>query len=319
MSGRDVDGSVTEQGQETGLRPRTELGPDAFDTFEAMGWESRAADYDRYWSVLTSRLADPLLDAAGVGPASRVLDVACGPGYLTGRAAERGAVATGVDIAEAMVRRAQQHHPRARFRQGDAQALPFPDAAFDAVVASLGLPHFGRPECAVAEFRRVLVAGGRVALASWDLPQRSPLVGVLVAAVREVGATPPPSLPPGPDFFRFGDEAEFAALLVGQGFADVEIRRLTLTHPVGSAAELWEALLNGTVRTSALISGQSEAVTARIRAAFERGLDAHRTGPSYEVPASFVLGSGRARGPAIGGDAKPAVARQLPRLEGDGG
>ena len=163
------------------------------------------------------------------------------------------------------------------------------------------------------------MAGGRVALASWDLPQRSPLVGVLVAAVREVGATPPPSLPPGPDFFRFGDEAAFAALLVDQGFVDVHIRRLTLTHPVGSADELWEALLNGTVRTSALISGESETVTAHIRAAFERGLDAHRTGPSLRGP-----GLVRARerpGPGAQQSAvmpRP-VARQLPRLEGDGG
>jgi SAM-dependent methyltransferase len=267
---------------------------DAFDAFEAAGWEDRAADYDRSWSAFTAGLADPILDAAGVGPGTRVLDVACGPGRLAGRAAARGAEATGVDIAEAMVRRARRHHRGARFRRGDAQALPFPDGAFDAVVSSLGLPHFGRPERAVAEFGRVLVDAGRLALTCWDLPQRTPLVGVLVAAVRAAGATPPPSLPPGPDFFRFGDPGELAALLTGTGFTDVEIRALTLTYRTDSPDELWDALMRGTVRTAAMIRGQPEEVIARVRAAFDRGLDAHRAGGRYQVPASFVLGTGRA-------------------------
>ena len=122
------------------------------DTFEAMGWESRAADYDRYWSVLTARLADPLLDAAGAGPASRVLDVACGPGYLTGRAAERGALATGVDIAEAMVRRAQQHHPRARFRPGRRPGTALPGCRV----------RRRRGELGAATLRPTRVCGGRV-------------------------------------------------------------------------------------------------------------------------------------------------------------
>ena len=89
---------------------------DAFDAFEAAGWKARAAEYDHYWAALTSRLSDPLLDAVGAGPGTRILDVACGPGYLAGRAAERGAIAVGVDVAEPMVRLARQRFPRAEFR-----------------------------------------------------------------------------------------------------------------------------------------------------------------------------------------------------------
>jgi SAM-dependent methyltransferase len=117
---------------------------DAFNAFEAAGWDARAVEYDHYWSALTSRLIDPLLDAVGAGPGTRVVDVACGPDFLAGRAAERGAMAVGVDIAEPMIRLAWRRIPRTEFRQGDAQALPFPDRCFDAVVANLGLPHFGR-------------------------------------------------------------------------------------------------------------------------------------------------------------------------------
>jgi 2-polyprenyl-3-methyl-5-hydroxy-6-metoxy-1,4-benzoquinol methylase len=94
---------------------------DAFNAFEAAGWEARAAEYNTCWPALTSRLSDALLDAVEAGPDTRILDVACGPGHLAARAAERGATAVGVDIAEPMVRIARQRFPRAEFEQGDAQ------------------------------------------------------------------------------------------------------------------------------------------------------------------------------------------------------
>jgi SAM-dependent methyltransferase len=265
-----------------------------FDAFEAAGWEVKAAGYDRYWRDLTGRLADPLLEAVGAGPGTRVLDVACGPGDVAGRAAARGALATGLDIAEAMLVQARRHHPSVEFNNGDAHALPFPDGDFDAVVASLAVPHFGRAEQAVAEFRRVLVPGGPVALTTWDAPDRARLVGVLVDAVREVGAVPPATVPPGPDFFRFADPAAFAAVLTGAGFTGVEVRTLAFVHDIGSADELWDGLLGGTVRTAALVGGQPPDVEARIRAVFDRRLDAYRAGSGFEVPVSFRMATGRA-------------------------
>lgn len=264
-----------------------------FNAFEAAGWETKAADYDHYWPGLTSRLSDPLLDAVGVGPNTRVLDIACGPGHMAGRAVDRGASATGVDIAEAMIVLARQRYPRADFRQADAQSLPFPDGTFDAVVGNLAIPHLGSPEQAVAEFRRVLTHAGRLALTTWDLPSRARLVGLLLEAVREVGTSPPETVPAGPDFFRFADDTEFHALLAGQGFIDVEVRSLAFTHPVNSADELWDGLLHGTVRTSAVIHGQPEDVVKRIRAGFDRRLDDYRTDQTYHLPVSYKLAAGR--------------------------
>ncbi len=265
---------------------------DAFGTFEAAGWETRAADYDHYWRHLTSRLSDPLLDAARVGPRTRVLDIACGGGYLAGRSADRGAITTGIDIAMAMVARARHRFPGVGFQQADAQSLPFRDGVFDAVVGSLAMPHLGRPEQAVAECGRVLAPDGRLALTVWDFPQRARLVGVLAEAVREVGATSPEAVPAGPDFFRFADDAEFHRLLADQGFLDVEVKSLMFTHTVQSADELWDGLLRGTVRTAAVIRGQSTDVVRRIRAGFNRRLDAYRTGQTYAVPVSFKLAAG---------------------------
>src|SRR6478672_7834286 len=83
----------------------------AFDAFEKSGWERVARAYHGFAGAITPQVVDPLLDAASVGPGVRVLDVASGPGYAAARAASRGAVAVGVDVAEAMIVLARARHP----------------------------------------------------------------------------------------------------------------------------------------------------------------------------------------------------------------
>src|ERR671933_2607993 len=106
----------------------------AFRAFEHAGWEEVATQYDDAFTPLTIQASEPLLDAAGVRSGTRVLDVATGPGYVAARAAQRGANATGVDFSAAMVALARRQHPSIEFRVGDAEAIPLPDASFDAVV-----------------------------------------------------------------------------------------------------------------------------------------------------------------------------------------
>jgi SAM-dependent methyltransferase len=94
---------------------------------------------------------EPLLDAAGVAAGMRVLDVETGPGYAAERAAERGAVATGVDIADEVVALARQRTRGIRFLRGDAEDLPFAKRSFEALVCGFGINHFPRPERAIEE------------------------------------------------------------------------------------------------------------------------------------------------------------------------
>ena len=142
--------------------------PDAFTAFEAAGWEQQAPTYDDVMGRVTSRVVGPLLDAAGVQRGSRVLDVASGPGYAAAAAAGLGASVVGVDMAPAMVELARRLHPTVEFRVAPAEALPFEDDSFDAVVSNFVAPHLSRPERAVAELVRVLRGGGRLALTTWD-------------------------------------------------------------------------------------------------------------------------------------------------------
>ena len=266
---------------------------DAFDEFEASSWEERVDGYADFFGAVTGRLVGPLLDAAGVGAGTRVLDVASGPGYVAAEAARREARAFGVDVAEAMVARARAQHPGIEFRRADAQSLPFEDAAFDAVVGNFGLPHFGRPELAVAEGARVLAPGGRLALSTWDSPAEMRMFGVFLEAVADAGAGTPDGLPPGPDVFRFSDDGEFRRLLEGQGLVDVEVRRVAFTHHVSSFSDFWHALQDGTVRMASLLHGQSEEGRNRIRAGLERRVAAYAVNGSLDLPVSVKLAAGR--------------------------
>lgn len=71
----------------------------------------------------------------GAGPGVRLLDVACGTGYVAALATSRGAAAIGVDFVASMVGEAKKLHPSTEYREGDAEALPFPDESFDAAQA----------------------------------------------------------------------------------------------------------------------------------------------------------------------------------------
>jgi hypothetical protein len=139
----------------------------------------------------------------------------------------------------------------------------------------------------------VLAPGGRLALTAWDVPEQARFLGVFLDAVAAAGASPPGDLPQGPDFFRFSRDEEFAALLRGAELENIEVETIAFTLPVSSADQLWEGLLAGTVRTSALILRQTHETQRRIRVAFDRIVGEYRTDDGLELPVSVKLAVGR--------------------------
>jgi ubiquinone/menaquinone biosynthesis C-methylase UbiE len=138
----------------------------SFREFEHEGWEQLPERYHDAFHTLTTQAIGPLLDAVSAS-GKKLLDVASGPGYVAAAAAQRGATVTGVDFAAAMVAEATRRYPGVRFQEGDAEALPFPDASFDAVVSSLAIHNVAEAEGrerACFEIARVLRPGGRVAI-----------------------------------------------------------------------------------------------------------------------------------------------------------
>ena len=271
---------------------------DAFDAFEAAGWDAKAGAYERFFEAITQRVVAQLLTAASVGAGARVLDVGTGPGWVAGQAAERGALVVGIDVAEAMIARARTAYPGLEFRRADAHELPFANATFDAVVGNLAVMHLSRPERAMAEFARVLRPSGRLALTAWAHPSQHRLAGVFLDAVAEARALPPADLPRGPDFFRFSDDEAFVGALRRQGLASVDVMDITFVQRFASADELWDGMIDATVRVSALLTRQPREARQRIRLAFDRLAEGYRSGAGLEMPVAIKLAS--ARKPASG-------------------
>lgn len=269
-------------------------GAEEFKAFEAAGWSRRADTYGRVSGAITARFVDSLLDAARVGAGMRVLDVATGPGHVAAAAAARGAQPVGVDIAEGMLAVARRDHPQLDFRRGDAEALPFADACFDAVVGAFVLNHLPRPEVAAAELVRVLAPGGRLALSVWDVPERTRFIGLIRDAVSRAGEAPSMELPVGPDAFRFADDAQLRALLDNAGLEEVAVEAVAVCHRVeGDAMALWDGLLAGSVRSAAAVEALSPLARERARVAFAELVEPHRVPGGHELPAAAKVGSGR--------------------------
>src|SRR5580765_4061654 len=112
-----------------------------------------------------------LVNRLGIQPGMKVLDVACGTGNSAIPAARLGADVIGVDIAPNLLEQARARAAaeglEARFQEGDAEKLEFPDASFDLVVSIYGAMFAPRPELVVSEFKRVTKPGGRIVMGNW--------------------------------------------------------------------------------------------------------------------------------------------------------
>ena len=148
--------------------------------------------------------AEEFINRLALPPGTRLLDVACGSGNLAVVAARVGAIVTGVDIAPNLLEegreRAKAEGLTIQFDEGDAEQLPYPDAAFDVVVSMFGAMFAPRPELAAAELVRVCRPGGRIAMANWT---PSGFAGQVFKTVGK-HVPPPPGVPPP---VQWGDEA----------------------------------------------------------------------------------------------------------------
>lgn len=136
-----------------------------------MDFKSSAEGYDQFMGRYTRSLAPVFAEAAGVTSGMSVLDVGCGPGGLTRELSERVGEenVAAIDPAPQFVAACRERHPAADVRQGVAEALPWPDAAFDAALCSLVVAFMKDAQQGIREMARVTRAGGTVAACMWDI------------------------------------------------------------------------------------------------------------------------------------------------------
>lgn len=165
--------------------------------------------------------AEEFIARLSIQSGTRVLDVACGSGNLAIPAARSGAIVTGVDIATNLLEqarvRAESEGLKIQFDEGDAEQMPYADAAFQEVVSMFGVMFAPHPELAAAELARVCSPGGRVAMANWTPDGFGGQVFKIVG-----GHVPPPPGPPPPA--QWGVEAVVRERL-RDGFANLQIEK----------------------------------------------------------------------------------------------
>ena len=267
-------------------------GRHSFKEQELAGWDAKARAYDDYAGRITLQIVQPLLDAVSVVPGAQLLDIACGPGYLAGAAAERGAEVVGIDFAPSMVIEARRKFPRAKFREGDAEALPFDPECFDAAVCGFGIGHLPDPDKALREALRVLRPGGRYALSWWCTQDKHEFFALVMGAVKAHGTLDVP-LPPAPSMFRFSERVECERSLTNAGFSAVHVKEYPLHFELKSAQEALDLITKSSVRMAMVLELQTKEALARIHRAILEDAQKYNRPEGFRIGWPALVASGR--------------------------
>jgi ubiquinone/menaquinone biosynthesis C-methylase UbiE len=194
-----------------------------------------AGDYPKLASELVAPLGRVLVEASGITQGDRVLDVAAGTGNAAIPAATSGATVIASDLTPELLERGQaiaaERGVELEWREANAEALPFTDGEFDAVLSCIGVMFAPHHQQAADELARVCRPRGTIALISWT-PEG--FIGQLFATLKPYMPTPPPGVQPPPLWGR----EDYVRTLLGEQVTDLGARRATLTvdrFPTGGA------------------------------------------------------------------------------------
>jgi SAM-dependent methyltransferase len=226
------------------------------------------AAYERYMGTWSQLAAETFLDWLVAESGSRWLDVGCGNGAFTELLIQRCApvAVEGIDPSEAQLAyaRIRPASRLARFRRGDAMALPFSDATFDVAVMPLAIFFVPDPASAVAEMARVVRPGGIVTAYAWDMPDGGFPYEALHVEMRALGVVVP--APPSPDASRSDGMRD---LWTGAGLKSVETTEIHVQRAFADFDDYWSTILGSPSVGPKLAAMTSEDLTllgARMRA-----------------------------------------------------
>jgi ubiquinone/menaquinone biosynthesis C-methylase UbiE len=264
---------------------------ETFTEFEHRGWQRVADNYDSGWSSATRQFVPPLLDAAEVGENMLILDVGCGPGYVSAGAKERGAVPMGLDFCQQMIEIAKRKSPGIEFCEGDAQNLPFADATFDRVVSGFALLHLATPERACAEACRVLKPGGKFAFTTSAKLEENPFIKLVEDAIRAHAKYTSVALR-SPPHYLFDNREEFRSVLERAGFdgASMTFKLHTINWKLPSARFIFDLELNASVCTGARLACQTPKTLRAIESAIDEAIQPYAQGDGFVIPkAAYIV------------------------------
>lgn len=254
-------------------------------------WSAGGADYDRISRGIADSLEHCVLRLAP-RPGERILDVATGTGWTSRLVARRGARVTGVDIATDLLAaaraRAEAEGLAIDYERGDAEALPFDDASFDAVVSTVGVMFATNQEAAARELARVVKPGGRLALTTWTPDGNVFGMFKVMKAYMPAPPTPAPRSP-----FEWGSRERLQALL-GEAF-DLRFEDGVSYYREPAAAAAWETFSTGYGPTRMLAASLPDDRREALKRDFIAFHEGYRTDLGVTVPRTYVLTVGTRR------------------------
>lgn len=200
-------------------------------------FRSTADAYERYMGAWSTPLAEAFVDAVGVRPGDRTLDVGCGTGALTRALVDRsgpGLVAA-IDPSEPQVAACARAAPTADVRLAGAEKIPFPDATFDATMSQLVVNFIADAAAATREMRRVSRPGGTVAACTWDYGNGMTMLRVFWDAAVEVD----PSAPDEGRVMPYCTPAELERLWSDAGLEQVVTGSLVVARQYDDFDDFW--------------------------------------------------------------------------------
>ncbi|HEY0823123.1 MAG TPA: methyltransferase domain-containing protein [Ramlibacter sp.] len=278
--------------------------PEKYRATTRTQWEAAAPAWDR-WSPLLARWLGPatgvMLDAAGVGPGARVLDIAAGAGEQTLVAARRAGAQGHVlatDISPTILRYARAAAQQAGLANVETRELDgeshdqLPAGSFDAAISRVGLIYFPDQQRALAGIRHALRPGGRFAAVVYSTPEHNPFFALPVGIIRRRARLPPP-LPGQPGPFSLGGEGVLQRTLEQAGFREVRVQRVDSPLRLPTAAECVRFERESFGALLQMMSGMDDEERAATWAEIERTLARFETKEEGFVgPCEMLVGSG---------------------------
>jgi ubiquinone/menaquinone biosynthesis C-methylase UbiE len=267
-------------------------------------WSESAPYWDKHASAIRAMfepLSDALIEDAALAPGMSALDIAAGTGEPSLRIAEVCGPSTSVtctdpvaDMVAVAKREARRRSLRnVTFARCAAGALPFRTGRFDAVVCRLGAMFFADPIASLREMLRVLVPGGRLALAVWHRSESNPFFQVAMQVVSRYVQLPA-TAPDSPGAFRYAEPGKLAGRVAQAGAATVTERVLgfRIEAPVGRK-DFWPLRFEMSETLRAVVPQLSPEQLRRARSELEEAIRPYFPDDRMSFPAQAIIVTAR--------------------------
>jgi SAM-dependent methyltransferase len=253
----------------------------------AAGWEDHRGTV---WDA-SRAVGEWLVDALDPQPGETVVELAAGVGD-TGFAAARRLGAEGrlitTDFSDQMVQAARRRADElgvsnAEFRTLDAERMDLDNGSVDGVLCRWGYMLMRDPTAALAETRRVLRDGGRVAFSVWGDPDQNPWASIPARAlIEQTGGEPPDPFAPG--IFAMAREQRTRELLSAAGLEPLRVENVEMAWRFESPGEYWHYVINVKGALAMLVRALPEAEQAALSGEVGRRLEPYADGDGYRLP-----------------------------------